>query len=146
MERQVVLDGRARLDSLHLEGGADVGERRGAEREGLGVMLLPSLVFGAQIKGPRVLEIRGENNGLVTSFSRELDTQVPGIERDEHEVEVLGRQVLGSEGIKAVDSVSEGAGVADMLPRQGCQARWWRVGQRWPVRREAQRALGENWS
>jgi hypothetical protein len=52
-------------------------------------MLLPSLVFSSQVESTRVLEIRREDNGLVTSFARKLDPKIPGIESNENEVEVL---------------------------------------------------------
>ena len=44
----------ARL-KLHLERSADVGKSRGAKRQRLGVVGLPTLVFGAQIEGSRML-------------------------------------------------------------------------------------------
>lgn len=47
VEGQVVLDGGARLNGLHLQRGADVGEHRRAERQRLRVVLLPTLVLGA---------------------------------------------------------------------------------------------------
>ena len=109
------------------------------------MVLLPSLVLGAKVKGPRVLEIGRKHDSLVAGFPRKLDTQVPGIERNKDKVQVLGRQMLRGEGVEPVDGVSEGAGVTDMFPRQGCQARWWRVGQRRSRRSEARRVLLENW-
>ncbi len=124
MEGQVVLDGGARLNRLDLEGGADVGQHRGAERQRLGVVLLPSLVFGAEVEGARVLEIGGENDGLVSGLARKLDSEVPSVESDEDKVEVLGGQVLGSKGVESGDCISKGTRVPDVLPSQGSQARW----------------------
>lgn len=126
-----MLDGCARLDGLDLEGGADVGERGGTEGQRLGVVLLPSLVLGAEVEGARMLEVGGEDNGLVPGFSGELDTQVPSVEGDEDEVEVLRVEMLGGEGVKAIDSVPEGTSVTNVLPSQGCQACYWtQSGQR----------------
>ena len=129
MEGQVVLDGSAALDSLHLKSRADVSKRRGAERQRLGVMLLPSLVFGAQIESARMLQVGGKDNGLIAGFPRELDAQIPSLEGDENEVEVGASQVFGSKSIEAVDGIPEGTGVADMFPREGRQARCWVRGQ-----------------
>lgn len=50
MERKVVLDGSRGLDGLNLESGTDVGEGAGAKWQGLGVVCLPTLVLGAEIK------------------------------------------------------------------------------------------------
>jgi hypothetical protein len=52
-------------------------------------MLLPSLVFGSEVKGSGVLEVWREYNSLVASFTRELDSKVPGIKGNEGKVEVL---------------------------------------------------------
>lgn len=123
MEWEVVLDGCTRLDGLDLEGGADVGEHRGAEGEGFGVMLLPALVFGAEVKGSRVLQVGGQHNGLVASFARKLDAEVPGIEGDEDEVEVLGGKILGSKCVESSDSISKGTSVSNVLPSQRRQTR-----------------------
>jgi hypothetical protein len=117
-----MLDGGARLNGLDLESGADVGQHRRAEWEGFGVVLLPSLVFGAEVEGAGVLQIGGENNSLVAGLAGELYTQVPGIEGDEDEVEVLRRQVLGGERVESVDSISKGTSVPNVFPCQGCQA------------------------
>ena len=94
MERKVVLNRGARLDGFHLEGSADVREGRRAEWQRLGMVLLPSLVFGAEIKGSGVLQVRGEHNSLVAGFSGKLHAKVPGIERHEDKIEVLRREVL----------------------------------------------------
>lgn len=123
MERQIVLDRRACLDRLDLQGGTDVGEHGRAEWQRLRVVLLPSLVLCSQIKGPRVLEVGREHDSLVTSLTRKLDAQVPGVEGDEGEVEVLRGQVLCSKGIEAVDGIPEGARITNVLPgerRQAC--------------------------
>lgn len=118
-----MLDGSARLNGLDLESGADVGEHRRPEGQGLGVVLLPALVLGAEIEGARVLEVGRQHDGLVAGFARKLHTEVPGIECDKDEVEVLGGQVLGSERVESGDSVSKGTSVSNMLPSQSGQAR-----------------------
>lgn len=91
------------------------------------MVLLPSLVLGAEIEGTGVLQVRGQHNGLVASLARHLDAEVPSIERDEDEFEVLGRQVFGSECIDASDSVPKGTGISNMLPGQGSQTRCERI-------------------
>ena len=107
MEREVVLNRGRRLHRIDLEGGADVGERRGSERQRLRVMLLPALVLGAEVEAARVLQIRGQDDGLITGFSRQLDSEVPRVERHKGELEVLGEQVLLREAIKGVDGISK---------------------------------------
>ena len=119
MEGQVVLDGRAGLHGLHLEGGADVGQRRRAEWQGLGMMLLPALVLGAQVESPRVLKVRRQHDRLVPGLAGKLDAKIPRIQSHENKVEVLGGQVLGSEGIEPIDGISEGSRVPNMLPSEG---------------------------
>lgn len=123
VERQVVLNGRTRLYRLHLESRADVGEHRGPKGQRLGVVLLPSLIFSSQVKGARVLQIRRQHNSLVAGFSRELNSEVPGIEGDEDEIEVFRSQILGSERVEAGDGIPKGTSVSDMFPRQSRQTR-----------------------
>jgi hypothetical protein len=52
VEGEVMLDRSRGLDRFNFKRSADVGKRAGAERERLGVMGLPSLVLGAEVKGP----------------------------------------------------------------------------------------------
>lgn len=87
------------------------------------MVLLPALVLGPEVKGTRVLQVRGKHDGLVAGLAGKLDAEVPGIEGDEDEIEVLGRQVLRGKRVKSGDGVSEGAGISDMLPRQRREAR-----------------------
>jgi hypothetical protein len=91
------------------------------------MVLLPSLIFGAEIEGAGMLQVRGQHNGLVASLAWHLDTKIPGIECNEDEVEILGGQVFGSECVNASDSVSKGTGISNMLPGQGRQARYTRL-------------------
>lgn len=123
VEGQVVLDGSTRLHSLNLEGRADISQRRRSERQGLGMVLLPSLVLGAEVESARVLKVGWEHNGLVAGFSGKLNAEVPGVEGHKDEIEVLGVKMLGGECIKAVDSVPESTGISHMLPCQGRQTR-----------------------
>ena len=55
VEGEVMLDRSTRLDRLDLQSSTDVRKRRRSEWERFGMMLLPSLVFGSEIKGTRVL-------------------------------------------------------------------------------------------
>lgn len=91
------------------------------------MVLLPSLVFSAKVKGSRVLEVRGKDNGLVTSFARKLNAKVPGFESNENELEIVAREMFGGEGVKPINCVPERASVSNVLPSQGCQARWWKT-------------------
>jgi hypothetical protein len=53
------------------------------------VVLLPSLVFGTELEGAGVLQIGGKHDRLVAGLAGELDPQIPGLEGNEDEVEVL---------------------------------------------------------
>lgn len=118
-----MLDGGARLYGLYLQGGTDVGQRRRAERKRFRVVLLPSLVLGPEVEGAGVLEIGGQYNGLVAGLAGQLNTQVPGVESDENEVQVLRVELLGRKGVETVHSIPEVAGISDVFPGQGGQAR-----------------------
>jgi hypothetical protein len=89
MEGQVVLDGCGGLDGLDLQGGTDIGQRAGAEREGLRMVLLPSLVLRAEVKGPGMLKVGGKNDSLITCLTGKLDAEIPRVERHEGKLEVL---------------------------------------------------------
>src|SRR2546423_502230 len=71
-----------------------------------------------------MLEVRRENDGFITCFSRKLDTHVPRIQRHERKLEVLRQEVVLSKCIETVDCIPEGSCRADMFPGQGRQARW----------------------
>lgn len=88
------------------------------------MVLLPTLVFGAQVERARVLQVRGKDDRLVAGLTRELDTQVPRVERDEGELEVVGLEVFLGELVEAGDGVAEGASVPDVFPRERGQAGW----------------------
>lgn len=122
VEWQVVLDWGRCGDWLNLEGGADVGEHRWAEWERLWVVLLPSLVLGAEIESTGVLEVWWKDNGLIASLTWKLNTEIPRIERDEREIEVLGGQILVGECIETGNGISESACIADVLPGKGSKA------------------------
>jgi hypothetical protein len=119
MKREVVLDRCTRLNSFNLESSADIGQGRRTEREGLGMVLLPSLIFSSQVESARVLKIGREDNGLVSSFSRELHTQVPGVEGHKDKVEVLRGKVFGSKSVEAVDSIPKCPRIPNVLPSEG---------------------------
>jgi hypothetical protein len=119
VEGQVVLDGGRRLYGLDLEGSADVGQGAGTKRQRLWVVGLPALVLGAQIECARVLEVGGQDNGLVAGLAGQLDTQVPRVEGDKGELVVVGNNVFLGEAVEAVDGVAERAGIADLVPGEG---------------------------
>lgn len=123
MERKIVLDWRGGLDRFDLEGSADIGQGAGTKRQRLRVVGLPSLVLGTKVKGARVLQVRRQNDGLVSSLTGQLYAEIPGVEGHERELEILGDEVFLGEGIKPVDGIAEGPCIANMLPREGGQAR-----------------------
>jgi hypothetical protein len=116
---KVVLDGRRGLYGLDLKSGADVGQGARAEGKRLWVVCLPPLVFGTKVEGAGVLEVGGKDDGLVAGLTGKLHTQVPRIERDEGELEVLGCNVLSVEVVEALDGVSERTCAADLVPGEG---------------------------
>jgi hypothetical protein len=94
------------------------------------VVGLPSLVLGAQVKGARVLQVGGEDDGLVASLTGQLNTQVPRVERDESKLDVVLDKVFLGKLVEAVDGVAERACIADVLPGEGGKAgcgmcEWW---------------------
>ena len=83
---------------------------------------LPSLVFRSKVKAARVLQIRWEHNGLVPSFARKLNTQVPAVESHEREFSLV-TEMLSIKVGEPIDGISEGPGVPNMFPGQGSQTR-----------------------
>jgi hypothetical protein len=77
VEREVVLNRGGGLDGFNLKGGTNVRQRAGAEGKGLGVVGLPSLVFGAKIESPGVLEVWRKHNSLVAGLARQLNAEIP---------------------------------------------------------------------
>ena len=123
VERKIVLDGSGGLDGLDLEGSADVGEGARTEGQRLGVVGLPALIFGAQVECPRVLQVCGQHDGLVTGLAGQLHAQIPRIQRHKGKLQVFAREVFLGEGIESGDGIAESPCRADMLPSQGGQAR-----------------------
>jgi ABC-type lipoprotein release transport system permease subunit len=84
---------------------------------------LPSLVFRSKVEGAGVLQIGGENDGLVAGLSRKLNTKVPSIKGNKNKVEILGSQVLVGKRIESRDGVSKGTRVSNMFPSESRQTR-----------------------
>jgi hypothetical protein len=80
------------------------------------VVLLPALIFGAEVKGARMLQIRGQNDCFIPSFSGKLHSEIPRIKSNEDEVEVLGDQVFVGKRIKSIDRISKGSRVSYVFP------------------------------
>lgn len=74
VEGQVVLDGSRGLNGLNLESGANVGEGAGSERQRLGVVGLPALIFGTQVESTGMLQIGGQRHSLITGLAGQLHT------------------------------------------------------------------------
>ena len=123
VERQVVFDGGGGLNGLNFEGGTDVGQRAGAKGKRLGVMGLPSLVFGTKVEGARVLEIGRKDDGLIAGLAGQLNTKIPRIQGDKGKLQVLGEKVFLGESVEPVDSVTESTCRTDVLPCQSGQTR-----------------------
>ena len=69
-----------------------------------------------------MLQVSGYDDRFVSSFSGQLDPQVPSIQCDKGELEILGYKVLLSKMVKTSHCIAEGAGIADVLPCQGGEA------------------------
>ena len=123
VKRQVVFDRGRRLDGFDFECGTDIGQRAGTKGQRLRVMGLPSLVFGPQVKGARVLQVGREDNGLVAGLAGQLHPEIPRIQGHKRKLEVLADQMFLGEGIEPVDGITEGTCRTDMLPCQSGQTR-----------------------
>lgn len=107
---------RRRLHRFHFKGCTDIRECTRAKRQRLGMMRLPTLVFGTQVKSSRMLQIWGENDGLVPRFTRQLDPQIPGIKCHKSKLEVFREKVFLGEGVEPCDCISECTGVPNLVP------------------------------
>ena len=54
-----------------------------------------------------MLEVWGQDDGFVPRFAGKLDAEIPRIESDERELEVVGQQMFLRERIKAVNRIAE---------------------------------------
>ena len=86
-------------------------------------MLLPSLVFDAEVKGFRVLKVWWQHNGFIASFTGQLNSEIPRVKGNKGEVEVLSGQMFLCKRIEAVDCIAESPCIADMFPSKSCQTR-----------------------
>lgn len=127
MEGEIMFDRSRGLDRLDFQCCANVRKCTGAKRKRLGMVCLPSLVFGPQIERARMLEVGGQHNSFVTSFTGKLDSQVPRIQSDKSELEVVREQVFLCEGVETIDRITKGPGVADLVPGQSGETRWWKI-------------------
>jgi hypothetical protein len=121
VEGQVVFDGSRGLNGLDFEGSTDVGEGAGSERQRLGVVGLPALIFGAQVKSAGVLQEWGQDNGLVTGLAGQLHAQIPRIQRHKSKLELLGGKVLAGKSIESGNGITEGTCGANVLPCESGQ-------------------------
>lgn len=86
-----MLNGRRGLHGLYLKGSTNIGKRRRAERQALRVVCLPALVFGSQIKRTGVLQIRRQDDGLITGLAGQLNAEIPAVKCDKRKLKVLGQ-------------------------------------------------------
>lgn len=121
VEGQVVLDGGGGLNGFNLESGADVGEGAGSKGQGLGVVGLPALIFGAQVESTRVLEVCGQHDSLVTGLAGQLDAQIPRIQSHKGKLKLLAGEVFCGKGIESGNGITESTSGANMLPSESRQ-------------------------
>ena len=86
---EIVLDGGRRLHGLDFESGTDISQGARAEGQRLGMVRLPALVLGAQVKGARVLQVRRQHDGLISGLARQLHTEIPRVQRDKGKFVIL---------------------------------------------------------
>lgn len=101
------------------------------------------LVFGTEIEGARVLEVWRENNSFVPCFTWQLHAEVPRFEGDEGKLGVVRDQVFLGKLVEAIDGVTEGTCVLDVLPGESGQTGWKMLVTEVKMRRESEK-LGEN--
>lgn len=87
-------------------------------------MSLPTSIFRTEIKCSRVLQVGWQDHRLVSGLAWKLDTEVPRIQRDERELEIVLDDMFLDELINSIDCIAEGAGVSNVLPGQCSQAGW----------------------
>ena len=87
-------------------------------------MLLPSLIFGAEVKGARVLEVWWQDDGLITSLTWQLNAKVPRIQCHKGKLKVLAKEMFLSKIVKGVDGVAKSSSLANMLPGKSGETRW----------------------
>lgn len=87
------------------------------------MVCLPQLILVSQIEGARMLQVRGQDDGLISRLARQLYAEIPGVEGDEDGLELLVGNPLLVELREPVNGLAKGSSVADVLPGQGGQAR-----------------------
>ena len=63
-----------------------------------------------------MLEVRGESNGLVACFARDLDSEVPRIEGNEDECSLGVEDMVFYKAVDALDCFAERARVLNVIP------------------------------
>jgi hypothetical protein len=116
VEGKIVLDWCRRLNGFNFKSCTNICKSTGAKRQRLWMMRLPVLVFGAEVEGARVLEVRWQNNRLVTRLTWQLDPQIPCIQGHKRKFQVVGQEMLLCELVKPIDGFAEGTGMLDMFP------------------------------
>ena len=124
VERKVVLNRGGRLNGLDLKGSADVGEGAGTERQRLGMMGLPALIFSSQVESAGMLQVCGQHDGLVAGLAGQLHPQIPRVQRHKSKLEVFASEVFLGEGVESRDGIPEGPCGANVFPCQSGQARF----------------------
>jgi hypothetical protein len=129
VEGKATSDLARRTDFLNLETSADRGQAGRAEGESFRVVRLEGLVFSTETEQNRVLHVGGQDNALVTSLTRHLDTEIPRSQCDEGKLgsgtrsSVLVHEVLAGVRIESSDGIAVAAGLLNMLPCEGGKGR-----------------------
>jgi hypothetical protein len=129
VERKATSDLARRTDFLNLETSADRRQAGGAEGESFRVVRLERLVFSTETEKYRVLHVGGQDNALVTSLTRHLDTEIPRSQGDKGEFgsgtrsSVLVHEVLAGVRIESGDGIAVAASLLDMLPGESGKGR-----------------------
>jgi hypothetical protein len=129
VEGKATSDLARRTDFLNLETSADRGQAGRAEGESFRVVRLEGLVFSTETEQNRVLHVGGQDNALVTSLTRHLDTEIPRSQCDEGKLgsgtrsSVFVHEVLAGVRIESSDGITVAAGLLNMLPCEGGKGR-----------------------
>jgi hypothetical protein len=129
VEGQATSDLAGRAYFLDLETCADRRQAGGAESQGFRMVRLESLILSTKTEKDRVLHVGRQNDTLVTSLTRHLDTEIPRSQGNESELgsgtrsSVLVHEVLAGIRIEGGDGIAVAAGLLNMLPGESGKGR-----------------------
>lgn len=109
---------------LDFQCSTNVGERGGSKGQRLRMVLLPSRILTSKFKTFWMLKVSWQSDCFITRFTRDLNTQIPSVQRDKSECLGGTEDVFLDKGVDALDRFSKTSRILDMIPRQSCRARY----------------------